>query len=64
MTNKCTLRPCVFIEVFNEPHYSIGWTVGVNITSLYVYRRAFYFYGLEIGLFGRGLFIGVKKICR
>ena len=58
--NTCKLRPTVFIKEYPNQAKCIG----PNYLQMYFMADAFYFYGIEIGLFGRGVFIGFKKVCR
>lgn len=59
MTNKCTYGPTY------ETTFIYGMIFGFDIIfGIYDVTLGYYFYGIGIGLFGRGLFIGVKKVCR
>lgn len=60
MKNHCTYRPCVQIE---KELTGVLFVFAV-LFGMYHYPGVGYLYGLNFSLFGRGLFIGVRKTCR
>jgi hypothetical protein len=62
MTNTCKLRP--YFDVVKKPK-PFDMVLGFAILwESYFKSESIYFYGLSVVTFGRGVFIGFKKVCR